>query len=83
VTELPLALELLVHGVAGAPPEELLGDPHTVHTTGDRTAAVLRRAADAGAEEDPARRRGGRPVPEACCWSRLTEEPAGPPGTAA
>ncbi|MDJ0381206.1 hypothetical protein [Streptomyces sp. G-G2] len=67
----PLALELLVHGVAGAAPEELLGDPRTVRVTGDSTAAVFRRTADADAEARPERYRG-RPVPEVYCWSRLT-----------
>ncbi|MGW2677232.1 hypothetical protein [Streptomyces sp. NPDC001436] len=67
----PLALELLVHGVAGAGPGELLRDPHPVRVTGDSTAAVFRRAEDADAEAHP-ERYAGRPVPEAYCWSRLT-----------
>ncbi|MCJ1676850.1 hypothetical protein MTF65_05705 [Streptomyces sp. APSN-46.1] len=67
----PLALELLVHGVAGAGPDELLGDPRTVRVSGDSTAAVFRRAEDADAEAHP-ERHAGRPVPEAYCWSRLT-----------
>ncbi|MET3982923.1 hypothetical protein [Streptomyces sp. PvR034] len=67
----PLALELLVHGVAGAAPEELLGDPRTVRVTGDSTAAVFRRGDDADAEAHP-ERYTGRPVPEVYCWSRLT-----------
>ncbi|MCX4544983.1 hypothetical protein [Streptomyces sp. NBC_01565] len=67
----PLALELLVHGVAGAGPDELLGDPRTVRVTGDSTAAVFRRTEDADAEAHP-ERYAGRPVPEAYCWSRLT-----------
>ncbi|MFE2328626.1 hypothetical protein ACFXD5_32800 [Streptomyces sp. NPDC059385] len=66
-----LALELLVHGVAGAAPGELLGDPRTVRVTGDSTAAVFRRTEDADAEAHP-ERYAGRPVPEAYCWSRLT-----------
>lgn len=45
-----LALELLVHGVGGATPEEMLGDPRTVRVTGDATAAVFRRAEDVDAE---------------------------------
>ncbi|MBW5484970.1 hypothetical protein GPJ59_24570, partial [Streptomyces bambusae] len=65
------ALELLVHGVAGASPEHLLGDPRTVRVTGDATAAVFRRTDDADAESHP-ERYAGRPVPEAYCWSRLT-----------
>ncbi|MFG2874296.1 hypothetical protein ACGFYU_04675 [Streptomyces sp. NPDC048337] len=67
----PLDLELLVHGVAGAAPAELLGDPRTVRVTGDSTAAVFRRTEDADAEAHP-ERYAGRPVPEAYCWSRLT-----------
>ncbi|MGW6855134.1 hypothetical protein [Streptomyces xanthophaeus] len=67
----PLALELLVHGVGGATPGELLGDPRTVRITGDSTAAVFRRTEDADAEAHPGRY-AGRPVPEAYCWSRLT-----------
>ncbi|MFD8142569.1 hypothetical protein [Streptomyces sp. NPDC059708] len=67
----PLALELFVHGVAGAAPGELLRDPHPVRVTGDSTAAVFRRAEDADAEAHP-ERYAGRPVPEAYCWSRLT-----------
>lgn len=67
----PLALELLVHGVAGAAPGELLGDPRTVRVTGDSTAAVFRRTDDADAEAHP-ERHTGRPVPEVYCWSRLT-----------
>ncbi|MGW7435139.1 hypothetical protein [Streptomyces sp. NPDC054849] len=70
-TDTPLALELLVHGVAGAAPGELLGDPRTVRVTGDSTAAVFRRTEDADAEAHP-ERYAGRPVPEAYCWSRLT-----------
>lgn len=67
----PLALELLVHGVAGAAPAELLGDPRTVRVTGDSTAAVFRRTEDVDAEARP-ERYAGRPVPEVYCWSRLT-----------
>ncbi|MEU2390926.1 hypothetical protein [Streptomyces sp. NPDC007369] len=67
----PPALELRVHGVHGAAPEELLDDPRTVRVTGDTTAAVFRRAADADAEAHP-ERYAGRPVVEAYCWSRLT-----------
>ncbi|MEW2414385.1 hypothetical protein AB0953_11765 [Streptomyces sp. NPDC046866] len=66
-----MALELRVHGVHGASPEELLDDPRTVRVTGDATAAVFRRAADADAESHP-ERYAGRPVVEAYCWSRLT-----------
>ncbi|MCP3818670.1 hypothetical protein NLX86_11220 [Streptomyces sp. A3M-1-3] len=66
-----LALELLVHGVGGATPAGMLGDPRTVRITGDETAAVFRRTDDADAELHPERYRD-RPVPEAYCWSRLT-----------
>ncbi|MFC8174197.1 hypothetical protein [Streptomyces sp. NPDC057325] len=65
------ALELLVHGVGGATPQDMLDDPRTVRITGDRTAAVYRRTEDADAEEHPGRY-AGRPVPEAYCWSNLT-----------
>ncbi|MFJ4485461.1 hypothetical protein ACIP3D_24230 [Streptomyces longwoodensis] len=65
------ALELLVHGVGGTTPEQMLGDPRTVRITGDDTAAVHRRADDVDAETGP----GGapdRPVPEAYVWCNLT-----------
>ncbi|MFI1165526.1 hypothetical protein ACH4UM_18410 [Streptomyces sp. NPDC020801] len=65
------ALELLVHGVGGTTPERMLDDPHTVRITGDDTAAVFRRAADADAETRPEGHRGG-PVPEAYVWCNLT-----------
>ncbi|AZK92811.1 hypothetical protein [Streptomyces tsukubensis] len=65
------ALELLVHGVGGATPEGMLGDPRTVRISGDDKAAVFRRADDVHAESDPARS-DGEPVPEAYCWSNLT-----------
>jgi hypothetical protein len=65
------ALELLVHGVGGTTPEEMLGDPRTVRITGDETAAVYRRTADADAERNPGER-GDRPVPEAYVWCNLT-----------
>ncbi|MCC3650297.1 hypothetical protein LIX60_02050 [Streptomyces sp. S07_1.15] len=66
-----LALELLVHGVGGATPQEVLDDPRTVRVTGDNTAGIHRRADDAGAERRPGRH-GGEPVPEAYCWGGLT-----------
>ncbi|MGP3988319.1 hypothetical protein [Streptomyces sp. 3N207] len=66
-----LALELLVHGVGGTTPAEMLGDARTVRVTGDSTAAVHRRADDKDAERHPADH-AGRPVPEAYCWSNLT-----------
>ncbi|MEE1755318.1 hypothetical protein [Streptomyces sp. SP18CS02] len=65
------ALELLVHGVGGATPQDMLDDPRTVRVTGDRTAAMHRRADDRDAERQPERFLNG-PVPEAYCWSNLT-----------
>ncbi|MEV2259506.1 hypothetical protein AB0J13_12705 [Streptomyces anulatus] len=65
------ALELLVHGVGGATPQEMLGDPRTVRVTGDKTAAVYRRTEDAHGEKHPERYRD-EPVAEAYCWSGLT-----------
>ncbi|GAA1370069.1 hypothetical protein J0695_35195 [Streptomyces beijiangensis] len=62
------SLELLVHGVGGATPQEMLGDPRTVRVTGDETAAVYRRtdsAESTGTEP-------GEPVQEAYVWSNLT-----------
>ncbi|MFJ6698988.1 hypothetical protein ACIQM4_23305 [Streptomyces sp. NPDC091272] len=65
------ALELLVHGVGGATPQDMLGDPRTVRITGDGTAAVFRRGEDADAEERPADYLD-KPIPEAYVWSNLT-----------
>ncbi|MFJ8648524.1 hypothetical protein ACIRNI_20690 [Streptomyces sp. NPDC093546] len=65
------ALELLVHGVGGTTPEEMLDDPRTVRVTGDNTAAIFRRTVDKDAEKEPERFRHG-PVPEAYCWCNLT-----------
>ncbi|MGC9535781.1 hypothetical protein [Streptomyces sp. UG1] len=65
------ALELLVHGVGGTTPQEMLDDPRTVRITGDDTAAVFRRADDADAESRPDDYRG-KPVPEAYVWCNLT-----------
>ncbi|MFF9310244.1 hypothetical protein ACF1BS_04955 [Streptomyces sp. NPDC014748] len=65
------ALELLVHGVGGTTPQEMLDDPHTVRVSGDDTAALYRRAADADAESRPEGHRDG-PVPEAYVWCNLT-----------
>ncbi|MFD5367361.1 hypothetical protein [Streptomyces sp. NPDC127103] len=65
------ALELLVHGVGGATPQDMLDDPRTVRITGDRTAAMHRRAEDLDAEDHP-ERYAARPVPEAYVWSNLT-----------
>ncbi|MBW1602105.1 hypothetical protein JJV70_08255 [Streptomyces sp. JJ66] len=68
------ALELLVHGVGGATPQAMLGDPRTVRVTGDAIAGLHRRTQDAGAEARAARPGGHttEPVPEAYCWSGLT-----------
>ncbi|MEV0737875.1 hypothetical protein AB0I51_18300 [Streptomyces sp. NPDC050549] len=65
------ALELLVHGVGGATPEDMLGDPRTVRITGDDTAAVFRRTADVDAESRTADGRAG-PIREAYVWCNLT-----------
>jgi predicted secreted protein len=69
--EHPPALELLVHGVGGTTPEQMLDDPRTQRITGDDTAAVFRRADDVDAEARPGDH-GGRPVPEAYVWCNLT-----------
>ncbi|WP_240979548.1 hypothetical protein [Streptomyces sp. HNM0574] len=66
-----LNLELLVHGVGGTTPEEMLGDPRTERITGDRTAAVHRRPDDVDAESRPQDYRD-EPVAEAYCWANLT-----------
>ncbi|WP_405807088.1 hypothetical protein [Streptomyces sp. NBC_01187] len=66
-----LSLELLVHGVGGTTPEEMLGDPHTTRVTGDSTAAVFRRKEDKDAEHRP-EDYADKSVPEAYCWSNLT-----------
>lgn len=65
------ALELLVHGVGGTTPQEMLVDPRTVRVTGDATAAIYRRSGDIDAESHPERYRD-RPIAEAYCWSNLT-----------
>ncbi|MDO0928997.1 hypothetical protein QQY24_27655 [Streptomyces sp. TG1A-8] len=64
-------MELLVHGVGGTTPEKMLGDPRTVRITGDGTAAVFRRAGDAGDAPSGARSRR-EPVQEAYVWCNLT-----------
>ncbi|MET7475670.1 hypothetical protein ABZT17_15080 [Streptomyces sp. NPDC005648] len=66
-----IALELLVHGVGGTTPQEMLDDPRTVRITGDDTAAVFRRADDVDAESRPREYRD-RPVQEAYVWCNLT-----------
>ncbi|MFE6940583.1 hypothetical protein [Streptomyces chartreusis] len=65
------ALELLVHGVGGTTPQEMLDDPRTVRITGDGTAAVFRRAEDVDSEDRPDDQRE-QPVPEAYVWCNLT-----------
>lgn len=65
------ALELLVHGVGGTTPQEMLVDPRTVRVTGDTTAAIYRRSTDVDAEQHPERYHG-KPIAEAYCWSNLT-----------
>ncbi|MFF2324404.1 MULTISPECIES: hypothetical protein [unclassified Streptomyces] len=65
------ALELLVHGVGGATPQEMLDDPCPIRVTGDATAAIYRHAGDMDAEQHPERYRDG-PIAEAYCWSNLT-----------
>ncbi|SFD07933.1 hypothetical protein [Streptomyces aidingensis] len=62
------ALELLVHGVGGARPEEMLGDPRTERITGDGTASVHRRTEDARDRLWDDR----QPLREAYTWSNLT-----------
>ncbi|MGH3312196.1 MAG: hypothetical protein ACRDP3_16675 [Streptomyces sp.] len=66
-----LNLELLVHGVGGTTPEEMLGDPRVERVTGDCTAAVYRRTEDVDAEAR-AHDYTDKPVPEAYSWSNLT-----------
>ncbi|MGW0375466.1 hypothetical protein ACWDZW_42785, partial [Streptomyces coeruleorubidus] len=66
------ALELLVHGVGGTTPQEMLNDPRTVRITGDDIAAVFRRADDVDAEKSADDRRRDGPVPEAYVWCNLT-----------
>ncbi|WP_432160590.1 hypothetical protein [Streptomyces sp. NRRL F-5630] len=76
------ALELLVHGVGGTTPAEMLDDPHTVRVAGDDTAALYRRAKDAppregdGPPREDASRahgtEGDAPVQEAYVWCNLT-----------
>ncbi|NEA77297.1 hypothetical protein G3I68_42990, partial [Streptomyces sp. SID13588] len=65
------ALELLVHGVGGATPQGMLGDPRTVRVAGDDTAGLYRRTVDADAELHPGADRDA-PVPEAYTWCNLT-----------
>ncbi|MEV0224304.1 hypothetical protein [Streptomyces sp. NPDC050704] len=69
------SLELLVHGVGGTTPEDMLNDPRVVRITGDDTAAVFRRVDDAEAEKEANERpeeNRGKTVPEAYVWCNLT-----------
>lgn len=68
----PLALELLVHGVGGTTPQEMLDDPRVVRISGDTTAGIYRRSEDVDAEDREDDERHGAPVQEAYCWSGLT-----------
>ncbi|MFH8342045.1 hypothetical protein [Streptomyces sp. AM6-12] len=70
----PAGLELLVHGVGGTTPEEMLDDARTVRVAGDDTAASFRRAEDV-ARGGPEHR--GEPVREAYVWCNLTSGDAG------
>ncbi|NJQ07146.1 hypothetical protein [Streptomyces lonarensis] len=62
------AMELLVHGVGGATPQQMLGDARVCRVTGDATASVHRRTDDA--EDRPWDERD--PLREAYSWSNLT-----------
>ncbi|MDT0343770.1 hypothetical protein [Streptomyces litchfieldiae] len=63
------AVELLVHGVGGTTPEEMLEDTRTTRITGDGTASVHRRTDDLA--ERPWDGTTG-PVREAYYWCNLT-----------
>ncbi|GAB2614764.1 hypothetical protein GCM10027168_54200 [Streptomyces capparidis] len=60
-----------MHGVGGATPERMLGDPRTTRIAGDATAGLYRRTDDADAERRSGKHRD-RTVPEAYCWCNLT-----------
>ncbi|MEV0277943.1 hypothetical protein AB0I22_16400 [Streptomyces sp. NPDC050610] len=64
-------MELLVHGVGGTTPQEMLNDARTERVTGDTTAGIYRRAGDTDAEQRPADHRE-EPVREAYVWCNLT-----------
>ncbi|GAB2782019.1 hypothetical protein [Streptomyces daliensis] len=66
-----LNLELLVHGVGGTTPDEMLDAPFPERVTGDATAAVYRRGEDMDAEARPGDYTD-KPVPEAYSWCNLT-----------
>ncbi|MEU7042082.1 hypothetical protein AB0A77_13615 [Streptomyces varsoviensis] len=78
-------MELLVHGVGGTTPQEMLNDARIERVAGDTTAGIYRRSGDADAEQRPAdaeqrpadaerRPADGReePVREAYVWCDLT-----------
>ncbi|MHA6764395.1 hypothetical protein [Streptacidiphilus sp. PAMC 29251] len=71
-----LALELLVHGVGGTTPQDMLADPHLVQLTGDAVAGTYRRWPDRDAEQHPEDHRDGA-VEEAYSWAGLTSGSAG------
>jgi hypothetical protein len=62
------AVELVVHGVGGTTPEEMLEDTRTTRITGDGTASVHRRTDDL----DDRPWDGTGPVREAYHWCNLT-----------
>src|SRR4051794_7679569 len=71
-----LALELLVHGVGGTTPQDMLADPHLVQLTGDAVAGTYRRWPDQDAEQRPGDFEGSA-VQEAYSWAGLTSGSAG------
>ncbi|MFC1421184.1 hypothetical protein [Streptacidiphilus cavernicola] len=71
-----LAMELLVHGVGGTTPQDMLADPHLSQLTGDTVAGTYRRWQDRHAEAEPERYRDGA-VEEAYSWAGLTSGSAG------
>jgi hypothetical protein len=58
------ALELLVHGVGGTTPADMLGDPRVVRVTGDDVAGTYRRADERDSRAEV--------VQEAYSWANLT-----------
>ncbi len=71
-----LAMELLVHGVGGTTPQDMLADPHLKQLTGDAVAGTYRRWPDRDAERCPERYRDGA-VEEAYSWGGLTSGSSG------
>ncbi|MFD0328093.1 hypothetical protein ACFQZC_07335 [Streptacidiphilus monticola] len=71
LTGAALRLELLVHGVGGTTPQDMLQDPHLAQLTGDAVAGTYRRWEDRNAEATPERYRGDA-VQEAYSWANLT-----------